>query len=69
MSKKVKDIETLDVKGLTEKGLALSRELVSFRVSMDPSALSHKGGIAGLRRELREVNRRARILCASKAGK
>lgn len=40
-------------------------ELVKFRVSMDPSVLSGKSGIVGLRREIRALGQR--IACGSQA--
>ncbi len=40
------------------KQALLIKELVKFKVSMDPALISNAGGIAGLRRDLKIVSRR-----------
>jgi hypothetical protein len=34
------------------------KELVKFRVSMDPAIITNGGGVAGLRRDLRVLSRK-----------
>jgi hypothetical protein len=44
----------------------LVKELLTYRLSLDPNDVKTEGGPAGLRRKLREVDRRIAILQAKK---
>lgn len=56
--KKQKKFSDLNAKDAAEKETALVKELVKFKVSMDPALISNVGGIAGLKRDLRIVSRK-----------
>ena len=53
--KKFSDLSSCDA---STKQDTLIKELVKFRVSMDPALISNAGGVAGLRRDLKIVSRR-----------
>ena len=50
---------------LLEKQKALLKQLVTFKVSMDPSVILESGNIEGLRKDLRTLQRQ--IACGSSA--
>lgn len=56
--KKQKKFADLSSSDAASKQESLVKELVKFRVSMDPAVISNAGGIAGLRRDLRTVSRK-----------
>ena len=53
--KKFSDLSSSDV---SAKQDSLIKELVKFKVSMDPALISNAGGIAGLRRDLKIISRK-----------
>ncbi|MGY3802452.1 hypothetical protein ACWNT8_00060 [Pigmentibacter ruber] len=56
--KKQKKFADLNSSDAAKKQDSLVKELVKFKVSMDPAVISNAGGIAGLRRDLRIVSRK-----------
>jgi hypothetical protein len=56
--KKQKKFSDLNFSDASTKQALLIKELVKFKVSMDPALISNAGGIAGLRRDLKIVSRR-----------
>ena len=56
--KKHKKFADLSSSDAAKKQDSLVKELVKFKVSMDPAVISNAGGIAGLRRDLRIVSRK-----------
>lgn len=56
--KKQKKFSDLNSNDTSAKQAELIKELVKFRVSMDPALINNAGGIAGLRRDLKVVSRR-----------
>ncbi|BBH53901.1 MULTISPECIES: hypothetical protein [Fluviispira] len=56
--KKQKKFADLNSSDASTKHTELVKELVKFRVSMDPALISNAGGIAGLRRDLKIVSRK-----------
>lgn len=56
--KKQKKFADLSYSDAAKKQDSLVKELVKFKVSMDPAVISNAGGIAGLRRDLRIVSRK-----------
>lgn len=53
-----KEISQLSYEEACKRHQEKLSELVKFRVSMDPSVFSGKGGIVGLRREIRALGQR-----------
>lgn len=56
--KKQKKFADLNSSDTSAKQALLIKELVKFKVSMDPALISNAGGIAGLRRDLKVISRR-----------
>ncbi|APJ04504.1 hypothetical protein [Silvanigrella aquatica] len=56
--KKQKKFSDLNSSDATAQEALLVKELVKFKVSMDPALISNAGGIAGLRRDLKIISRR-----------
>lgn len=56
--KKQKKFSDLNSSDASAKQALLIKELVKFKVSMDPALITNAGGIAGLRRDLKIVSRR-----------
>jgi hypothetical protein len=54
--KKQKKFSGLSLHDLCVQEAELVKELVKYRVSMDPAVLKNVGGIAGLRRDLRTLS-------------
>lgn len=53
--KKFADLNTIET---NSKHAEFVKELVKFRVSMDPAHINNAGGIAGLRRDLKVISRK-----------
>jgi hypothetical protein len=55
--KKQNKFAALSMNELLEKQKALLKQLVTFRVSMDPSVIVESGNIEGLRKDIRVLQR------------
>jgi|GEM_PF-646175 len=60
MSKQKKFAE-LSAADASKKHTELAKELVKFRLSLDPSAITSSNGLVGLRRDLKILARKAAI--------
>lgn len=59
-------ISELTIEEAQIKRKALVKELLTFRLSLDPNVVTVPGGVAGLQRSLRNVDRRIATLKSAK---
>lgn len=64
--KKENKFSNLSAAELANKQKSFLKQLVSFKVSMDPSVITETGGIHGLRKDLKAIQRQIASTSSSK---
>lgn len=67
--KKAKKFADLSLAEAVEKHSSLVKELVKFRISMDPASVQTEGGLQGLHRDLKVLGRKVAVSYKSSLSK